>query len=36
MVVYIETLREHGEPVPVPRQVSTSSVDVGDAFDEAV
>jgi hypothetical protein len=29
--------REHGAaPVPAPRSVSTSSVDVADAFDEAV
>ncbi|MCW2960894.1 MAG: HicB like antitoxin of bacterial toxin-antitoxin system, partial [Thermoleophilia bacterium] len=36
MEVYIETLREHGEPVPAPRQVSTSAIDVADAFGEAV
>lgn len=36
MEVYIETLREHGDPVPVPRLVSTSAVNVADAFDEAV
>ena len=36
MAVYIETLREHGDPVPAPRSVSTSAVDLADAFDEAV
>ena len=36
MEVYIETLREHGDPVPAPREVSTSAIDLSDAFDEAV
>lgn len=36
MEVYIETLREHGDPVPTPRMATTSAVDVTDAFDEAV
>ena len=36
MEVYIETLREHGEQVPAPRDVSTRAIDLSDAFDEAV
>jgi predicted RNase H-like HicB family nuclease len=36
MEVYIETLREHGDPVPAPRDVSTSAIDLASAFDEAV
>lgn len=36
MEVYIETLREHGEQVPTPRDVSTSAIDLSDAFGEAV
>lgn len=36
MEVYIETLRENGEDVPAPRDVSTSAIDLSDAFDEAV
>jgi predicted RNase H-like HicB family nuclease len=36
MEVYIETLREHGTPVPGPRTVRTSDIDVTDAFGEAV
>lgn len=36
MEVYIETLREDGVPVPAPREVSTSAIDLTSAFDEAV
>jgi hypothetical protein len=36
MSLYIETLREHGDPIPAPRSVSTETIDLGDAFDVAV
>ncbi|MBC7461867.1 MAG: type II toxin-antitoxin system HicB family antitoxin [Thermoleophilia bacterium] len=36
MEVYIETLRDHGDPIPAPRQMSTSAIDVTDAFGQAV
>lgn len=36
MELYIETLRQHGDAVPAPREVRTSSIDLTGAFDEAV
>jgi predicted RNase H-like HicB family nuclease len=36
MEVYIETLREHGDPIPPPRPVSTEEIDLADTFDVAV
>lgn len=36
MELYIATLRQHGDPVPRPRDVSTKPIDLADSFDVAV